>query len=162
MFVAPHRGRAYIFADLIFYFYNGQYPVGAVAERWSLMRLSVKNERPLYNAYRGGIHRRSLSLSLPFSFLLSLSLSLFGSSIRNLISHESERRLSPSPLLFSRLFSLFLPFFCAKSKPTPSGNVLPAHELLFSRLPLNVDNVATENFSDELTCRHLISNAANE
>ncbi len=111
MFVAPHRGRAYIFADLIFYFYNGQYPAGAAVERWSLMRLSVKNERPLYNAYRGGIRRRGLSLSLSLS--LSLPFLLFVSSIRNLISHESERRLSPfsshllAPAVFSRRSFLF-------------------------------------------------------
>lgn len=84
------------------------------------MRLSVKNERPLYNAYRGGIRRRglSLSLSLPFSLSLTLTLYLFVSSIRNLISHESERRLSPfSSSSFSLpavFFSPLLPFFCSR------------------------------------------------
>lgn len=125
-----------------------------MAERWSLMRLSVKNERPLYNAYRGGIlsPARSLSLSLALSFfslfLSSLSLSLFVSSIRNLISHESERRLSPFyPSSSSRLlFSPFLSFFLCEKQTDALGRCLPVHELLFS-LPLNVDNVTTENFS---------------
>jgi len=83
----------YIFADLIFYFSNrGNIP----RERrngGSLMRLSVKNERPLYNAYRGDIRRRRPR-------------SLFVPSIRDLISHESERRLSPFPPSLVSTFGL--------------------------------------------------------
>lgn len=122
------------------------------------MRLSVKNEHPLYNAYRGRYSR-------------SLSLSPFVPSIRNLISHESERRLSslppsprhpPSIFFFSR-FSLF--FFRAKSKPLLPGNVSSSvpflHEPSLSSFflrRLNVADNGATSYSDELLLRRPTSN----
>lgn len=131
------------------------------------MRLSVKNERPLYNAYRGdGIRRRARTVFVP--------------SIRNLISHESERRPSPfarpfsptspvfssSAVFFRRFFlfclllppppSLFLSHCARKANRRSQGTGAP--ELLFSRLSLNVDNVGREVFhSDELSRTCLVS-----
>lgn len=118
------------------------------------MRLSVKNERPLYNAYRGdGIRRRARTVFVP--------------SIRNLISHESERRPSPfarpfsptpvfssSAVFFRRffLFCLLLPLpllsfsLTVREKQTdvPRG---PARPSFFSRDSLSMSTMSGEKFS---------------